>query len=172
MVFQTGPILVFASLVEICLQPAWSEPRRARRNGQSCAYEAPGMAHGDVDMPDVHDVSNCESRVLLTVVSAPPEHITQCTTHCTQTNTELDSERRFPLRVPSPSTSTTASVLIVVPSCVDRLRKIKLSPGSHSALLRVLVVPMDPPHEAGTALAHRPLADALSSLSCRAHSRH
>ena len=54
MVFQTGPILVFASLVEICLQPAWSEPRRARRNGQSCAYEAPGMAHGDVDMPDVH----------------------------------------------------------------------------------------------------------------------
>ena len=84
MVFQTGPILVFASLVEICLQPAWSEPRRARRNGQSCAYEAPGMAHGDVDMPDVHEVSNCESRVLLTVVSAPPEHITQCTTHCTQ----------------------------------------------------------------------------------------
>ena len=158
MVFQTGPILVFASLVEICLQPAWSEPRRARRNGQSCAYEAPGMAHGDVDMPDVHEVSNCESRVLLTSLH---------TTH-----TELDSERRFPLRVPSPSTSTTASVLIVVPSCVDRWRKIKLSPGSHSALLRVLVVPMDPPHEAGTALAHRPLADALSSLSCRAHSRH
>ena len=34
------------------------EPRRAGRGGQSCAYEAPGMAHGDVDMPDVHDVSN------------------------------------------------------------------------------------------------------------------
>ena len=22
--------------------------------GQACAYEAPGMAHGDVDMSDVH----------------------------------------------------------------------------------------------------------------------
>ena len=32
----------------------WCEPRRAERGGQSCAYEAPGMAHGDVDMPDVH----------------------------------------------------------------------------------------------------------------------
>ena len=30
------------------------EPRRAGRGGQSCAYEAPGMAHGDADMPDVH----------------------------------------------------------------------------------------------------------------------
>ena len=30
------------------------EPRRAGRGGQSCAYEAPGMAHGDVDMSDVH----------------------------------------------------------------------------------------------------------------------
>ena len=29
------------------------EPRRAGRGGQSCANEAPGMAHGDVDMPDV-----------------------------------------------------------------------------------------------------------------------
>ena len=32
----------------------WCEPRRAERGGQSCAYEAPGMAHGDADMPDVH----------------------------------------------------------------------------------------------------------------------
>ena len=32
----------------------WCEPRRAERGGQSCAYEAPGMAHGDVDMSDVH----------------------------------------------------------------------------------------------------------------------
>ena len=32
----------------------WCEPRRAERGGQSCAYEAQGMAHGDVDMSDVH----------------------------------------------------------------------------------------------------------------------
>ena len=32
----------------------WCEPRRAERGGQSCAYEAPGMAHGDVDISDVH----------------------------------------------------------------------------------------------------------------------
>ena len=32
----------------------WCEPRRAERGGQSCAYQAPGMAHGDVDISDVH----------------------------------------------------------------------------------------------------------------------
>ena len=40
----------------------WCEPRRAGRGGQSCAFEAPGMTHGDVDMPDVHVDSRAVDR--------------------------------------------------------------------------------------------------------------
>ena len=29
-------------------------PQRAGRGGQACAYDSPGMAHGDVDMSEVH----------------------------------------------------------------------------------------------------------------------
>ena len=69
--FQTGPIrfspagLNFGWDCEMKMKnpkrvhPAWCDavqrgPRRAGRGGQSCAYETPGMGHGDVDMPDVH----------------------------------------------------------------------------------------------------------------------
>ena len=42
---------------EFCFRPVvCAAEGRAQRalGGQACAYEAPGMAHGDVDMSDVH----------------------------------------------------------------------------------------------------------------------